>query len=141
MPRKRAAVVIGVKKTGGLPVLESSVSGAEAFASWLSDEEGFKVAKVTDATGRVTWQQVADAIQDFVEDGTYHQLIIYFSGHGYWKNDAELWLLSDAPSDANAAISWVETAEFAKDCGIPNVVMISDACRSIPDNPRALKVR
>ena len=73
--------------------------------------------------------------------GTYQQLVIYFSGHGHWKNDAELWLLSEAPADANAAVSWAETAEFAKDCGIPNVVMISDACRSIPLTPRAMKVR
>jgi hypothetical protein len=35
----------------------------------------------------------------------------------------------------------VETAEYAKDCGIPSVVLISDACRSIPNSPQAMKVR
>jgi len=140
MPRQRGAVVIGVNKTGGLPVLEGSVAGAEAFAEWLG-KEGFEVKKFTDAAGPVTTQQVFEAIQYFVRDNKYHQLVIYFSGHGYWKNDAELWLLTGAPADANAAISWAETAEFAKDCGIPNVVMISDACRSIPNTAIALKVR
>jgi hypothetical protein len=120
MARKRGAVVIGVSKTGGLPV---------------------EVKTITDARGPVTPQHIADAINAFIAPGTYHQLVIYFSGHGYWKNDAELWLLTNAPADANAAVSWVETAEFAKDCGIPNVVLISDACRSIPDTPQKMKVR
>ena len=140
MPRKRGAVVIGVNKTGGLPVLEASVAGAEAFAQWLA-AEGFEVKTITDAKRPVTPAQIAEAIESFVTPATYHQLVIYFSGHGFWKNDAELWLLTNAPADANAAVSWAETAEFAKDCGIPNVVIISDACRSIPNTPRALKVR
>jgi hypothetical protein len=140
MARKRGAVVIGVSKTGGLPALDSPVVGAGAFADWLRSE-GFEVKTITDAGGPVTQQQISDAIKAFVAPGTYHQLVIYFSGHGYWKNDTELWLLTNAPGDANAAVSWVETAEFAKDCGIPNVVLISDACRSIPDTPQKMKVR
>src|SRR6516165_3937810 len=138
MARKRGAVVIGVSKTGGLPALDSPVVGAGAFADWLRSE-GFEVKTITDAGGPVTQQQISDAIKAFVAPGTYHQLVIYFSGHGYWKNDTELWLLTNAPGDANAAVSWVETAEFAKDCGIPNVVLISDACRSIPDTPQKMK--
>jgi hypothetical protein len=140
MARKRGAVVIGVGKTGGLPPLESPALGARAFADWLRSE-GFEVKTITDAAGPVAPQQIADAINAFVAPGTYHQLVIYFSGHGFWKNDTELWLLTNAPADANAAVSWVETAEFAKDCGIPNVVLISDACRSIPDTPQKMKVR
>jgi len=140
MPRRRGAVVIGVNKTGGLPVLEASVCAANAFAEWLGSE-GFEVKKITDAAAPVTPQQIAEAVAYFVAPGNCAQLVIYFSGHGYWKNDAELWLLTDAPADANAAVSWAETAEFAKDCGIPNVVLVSDACRSVPGTPRALKVR
>jgi uncharacterized caspase-like protein len=101
MPRKRGAVVIGVNKTGGLPVLEASVAGAEAFAQWLA-AEGFEVKTITDAKRPVTPAQIAEAIESFVTPATYHQLVIYFSGHGFWKNDAELWLLTNAPADANA---------------------------------------
>jgi hypothetical protein len=137
---KRAAVVIGVSKTGGLPELDSPAVGADAFASWLK-AEGFDVKTITDAAASVTYQQVQDAIKAFVDAATYQQLVIYFSGHGFWKNDTELWLLTNAPSDANAAISWVETAEFAKDCGIPSVVLISDACRSVPNTPQWSRVR
>ncbi|HEX7934818.1 MAG TPA: caspase family protein [Paraburkholderia sp.] len=140
MPRKRGAVVIGVNQTGGLPVLGSAAAGAEAVADWLS-KEGFDVEVITDLKERVTHEMIAEAIKKFVEPGTFSQLVIYFSGHGYFKNNAELWLLSDSPKDANAAVSWIETAEFAKDCGIPHVVLISDACRTIPDSVQALRVR
>jgi hypothetical protein len=140
MAKRRGAVVIGVNKTGGLTELDSAAAAADEFAKWLKSE-GFEVKVITDATGPVAPQQIADAINTFVAPGNCHQLVIYFSGHGYWKNDAELWLLTNAPADANAAVSWAETAEFAKDCGIPNVVLISDACRSIPNTPQKMKVR
>lgn len=120
--------------------MEASARDALAFGRWLA-EEGFQVTPITDEAESVTHSKITDAVEAFVRPGTYHQLVIYFSGHGFWKNDAELWLLTDAPGDANAAVSWTETAEFAKDCGIPSVVLISDACRTIPNTPRALKVR
>ena len=140
MTKRRGAVVIGVNRTGELPPLDSPAAGADAFANWLK-AEGFEVNTITDTAGPVTPQQIADAISKFVEAGNCHQLVLYFSGHGFWKNDSELWLLTNAPEDANAAVSWAETAEFAKDCGIPSVVMISDACRSIPNTPRKMRVR
>jgi hypothetical protein len=132
MPRRRAAVVIGVNRTGG--------AGAGDVADWLR-AEGFEVTAVTDAAGKVTWQEIRDAIAAFVNPGNCDQLVVYFSGHGLWKNDTELWLLSDAPEDANAAVSWAETAELAKNCGVPNVVLISDACRAIPVTPLQMRVR
>jgi Caspase domain len=141
LPRRRAAVVIGVDKTGGgLPSLECSARGADAVAAWLTCE-GFEVETITDAKEPVTTQRIFNAITKFVGADNCHQLVVYFSGHGYWKNSAELWLLTNAPGDPNAAVSWVETADYAKDCGIPSVVLISDACRSIPDTPQAMKVR
>jgi hypothetical protein len=141
MPRRRAAVVIGVNKTGGgLLPLESCAAAAGAVADWLKSG-GFEVTTITDAAGKVKWEEIATAVKDFVEAGNCQQLVVYFSGHGLWKNGTELWLLSDAPGDANAAVSWTETADLARDCGIPNVVLISDACRSIPVTPQQLRVR
>ncbi len=140
--KKRAAVVVGVNKTGGaLPVLEACATGAAEVATWL-ESEGFAVTLLTDGDGQmVTFEMVKHAIEAYVEARIYHQLVIFFSGHGYWKNETELWLLSKAPIDANEAISWMETAEYAKDCGIPNVVLISDACRTIPTTKSAVRVR
>ncbi|WFP94934.1 caspase family protein [Ensifer adhaerens] len=138
---KRAAVIIGVDRTGELAVLEGCATGAEAVAKWLRDE-GFDTIVLTDANDKVvTAAMVMEAVSTFVSAQTYHQLVLFFSGHGYWKNETELWLLSNAPKDANEAISWMETAEFAKDCGIPNVVLISDACRTIPQTKSATRVR
>lgn len=138
---KRAAVVIGVDRTGELTVLEGCATGAQAVARWLR-KEGFDTIELTDANDKVvTAAMVMQAVSTFVSAQTYHQLVLFFSGHGYWKNETELWLLSNAPKDANEAISWMETAEFAKDCGIPNVVLISDACRTIPQTKSAARVR
>ncbi|MBY5666859.1 caspase family protein [Rhizobium leguminosarum] len=138
---KRAAVVIGVDRTGELTELEGCATGAEAVARWLR-AEGFDTIELTDANNKiVTAAMVTQAVSTFVSAQTYNQLVLFFSGHGYWKNETELWLLSNAPKDANEAISWMETAEFAKDCGIPNVVLISDACRTIPQTKSAMRVR
>ena len=140
MPKKRGAVVIGVNKTGDLPKLEASAAGAKKFAEWLTGE-GFTVTTITDEKDPVTAADIKKAVKAFVDPGTYDQLVVYFTGHGYWKNDSELWLLTGSPLDANEAVNWTETVEFAKDSGISNVVLISDACRSVPETPQALRVR
>lgn len=146
MGKKRAAVVIGVNKTGELPTLQGSATGAEAVAAWLR-KEGFDLVQVftdVDSNGdnkEVTASMLKTAVRDIVLKGIYSQLVIFFSGHGYWKNDNEFWLLTNAPQDSEEAISWTETAELAKGCGIPNVVLISDACRTMPVTPTAMRIR
>jgi hypothetical protein len=59
-------------------------------------------------------------------------LVIYFSGHGVCVGFNEYWLLSGAPGDPNEAVTLRESWELAHRSGIPNVVFISDACRSNP---------
>jgi hypothetical protein len=140
MVTKRAAVVVGVNTTGELTPLKSAAAGADDVAAWLK-AEGFDVVKLTDAAKPVTASAVRKAVTKFVKAGTYEQLVLYFSGHGYWKNNAELWLLSDAPGNADEAVSFVETVELARDSGIPHVVVISDACRSIPQTTTGMRVR
>jgi Caspase domain len=140
MATKRAAVVVGVNKTGELTPLKSAATGADEVAAWLK-AEGFDVVKLTDAAKPVTASAVRKAVANFVKAETYGQLVLYFSGHGYWKNNAELWLLSEAPGNADEAVSFVETVEMARDSGIPHLVLISDACRSIPQTPTGMRVR
>jgi len=65
--------------------------------------------------------------------GNLNQLVVYFSGHGVSVGYNEFWLLSGAPDDPNEAVSVVECWELAHKSGIPNVIFISDACRSTPD--------
>jgi hypothetical protein len=67
--------------------------------------------------------------------------VIYFSGHGYLNDGSEHWLLSEAPTNPNEAVNVEENIQLARDCGIPNVVFISDACRSTPQSVKADRVR
>ncbi len=134
---RKAAVVIGVNKTGQLTPLRSAAAGAERVALWLSDE-GFDVRCLTDAKQQpVTSADVEDALASFVTvPPRYHLLLVYFSGHGYWHARSDQWLLSNAPTKPHEAVNLERAINDAKYCGIPNVVFVSDACRSIP-NTRA----
>lgn len=128
----RAAIVIGVNRTGGLVPLASAVAEANRVADWLK-AEGFKVKKLTDERREVTSAAVAKAVEDFVTPvPQYHLLVVYFSGHGYWQARSDLWLLSGAPTRPHEAINLRAAIDLARYSGIPNVVFISDACRSIP---------
>jgi hypothetical protein len=131
-PSTRAAVVIGVNKSGGLPVLRAAVSGAKSMAEWLTGE-GFEVKLIVDDNQPVTATAIKRAVTSLVDRGTLTQLIIYFSGHGVAFGKSEFWLLTGAPDDLDEAVSVVECVDQASRSAIPNVVIICDACRSIPD--------
>ena len=135
--RKAAAVVIGVNKTGGLDPLKSPARGAEEVAKWLKDD-GFEVDLLTDKDGTpVTSQAVKDSIKKFATKPPTHELlVVYFSGHGQWHTRADHWLLSGAPNDGDEAINLEGAMYTARWSGIPNVVFISDACRTIPTGLR-----
>src|SRR5208283_1187286 len=119
-PNARAAVVIGVNKTGNLPVLRAAASGAKSVADWLC-AEGFEVKLIVDENGPVTGDAIRRAVFDLVGRGTLSQLIVYFSGHGVCVGFNEFWLLTGAPSDGNEAVSLVECWELAHRSGIVNV--------------------
>lgn len=139
----KCAVVIGVSKTGNQVPLQSPVPGAKAVAK-LFRNNGYEVELITDEKSPVTVGQIAQAIKKYIDQRPqkdYRLLVLYFSGHGYWKNQSDLWLLSHAPMDADEAISVVECADLAQDSGIQNVVLISDACRITPRGKVAERVR
>lgn len=127
----RAAVVIGVDKTGGLTPLKSAAAGADRVAKFLK-KEGFDVKLLTDANKPVSASDIFKAVDRFVKPPVrYRMLVVYFSGHGYLHNRSDLWLLSGAPVNPAEAINLRGATELARYCGIPNVVFISDACRSL----------
>jgi hypothetical protein len=131
---KRAAVVVGVDKTGNLTPLKSAAAGAKRIGDWLK-REGFEVELLTDETDPVRARDIEDAINRFVKPPTrYELLFVYFSGHGYWQNRSDQWMLSEAPQRPNEAINLKGAIDLAKICGIPNVVFVSDACRSLPQD-------
>ncbi len=136
----RAAVIIGVDKSGDLPRLSAASSGARQFAAWLS-AEGFDVRLIEDSHSPVTAHDVFEAINLFVQRGNVDQLVVYFSGHGFLVGQTEMWMFSDAPGNPNEGASLFESVEYAKDSGIPNVVFISDACRSRSNDAVISRVR
>lgn len=143
---KKAAVVIGVDKAGSLTPLNAAASGARSFADWLQGE-GFDVTRFIDGKDenddpiRIKIDPIFDAINGIVQNGTYHQLVVYFAGHGFLNSYRELWMLSDAPNNPNQAISLVECQRLSRRTGIPNVIFISDACRSTASSLAADSVR
>ena len=138
---KKAAVVIGVDKTGRLTPLKSAASGAEAVAKWLQGE-GYDVECLTDKSGPVQQQQIRDAVGKFATlPARYSLLVVYFSGHGYWNARTDIWLLSGAATDGAEAINLEGATDLARYSGIPNVVFISDACRSLPNSRSGAHVR
>jgi hypothetical protein len=139
-PVTKAAIVIGVDRTGDLTPLRAAASGAEAVGDWL-EREGYHVIRHTDAGGgRVTRGEVASSVQGLVRAGTLEKLVIYFSGHGYLSGSAEIWLLTDAPDDPSEAINQTSSIDFARMSGIPSIIFISDACRSTPQTLRASSI-
>ncbi len=132
-PSNRAAVVIGVNRAGTLPLLSAAVTGAKSVATWLMGE-GFDVKLLIDETAPVKANDIFEAVYAFIRKGTIQQLLIYFSGHGFLSHYSEIWMLSGAPTNPNEAISLAESTYLAKQCGIPHVIFISDACRSTPES-------
>ncbi|MGB8420853.1 caspase family protein [Paraburkholderia sp.] len=136
----RTAIVIGVDKAGDLPVLRAAKTGAHDVANWLHGE-GFDVKEFLDDGKLVKASDIFDAVNAVVSKGNRTQLVVYFAGHGFINSYSEYWLLSQAPVNPNEAISLVESVVLARQSGIPNVVFISDACRSRADSLRAERVR
>jgi hypothetical protein len=136
----RVAVVIGVDKVNDLPLLQAS-HGAAEIAQWLQNE-GFEVKLLVDTLGPVTLDTVFRAVAEFVNRSNVEMLVVYFAGHGFMSNtNSEWWVLSDALTNPNNAVGFVESVGAAKMCGIPNIVFISDACRSTPQSLRVGNVR
>jgi hypothetical protein len=130
---RRAALVIGVDRVGDLPPLRAAAAGAERVAAWLRGE-GYEVRCLTDRDGgEVRREQVSDALFELVTvPPRYGMLVVYFSGHGAWQARSDIWLLSRAPARPDEAINLTAAMDLARSSGIPNVVFVSDACRTLP---------
>jgi len=132
---KKCAVIIGVNETGRLPVLDAAVRNADRFDVWAKSQE-YETIPLTDTAGPVSVAKIKEAIKSFTDARSFDLMIVYFSGHGMLQGaEDEYWLLSGAPEDPNEAVLVTPSAVFARRCGIPHVVFISDACRSAPRDP------
>ena len=145
--KQRAALLIGVHRTGQLQPLRAVAPGVASILGWAQAQPGFRdgsgeprVVALTDANGPVSAQSIRAAVKRFVDLGTVEQLFVYFAGHGVNMRFSEYWLLSGAPDDPNEAVNVRSSADLARYCGIPHVVFISDACRTAADSIQAQAV-
>jgi hypothetical protein len=99
------------------------------------------VRVVTDEAGPVEVAQIKRAIREIVELAAVDQLVVYFAGHGVNIRYGEYWLLSGAPEDPDAAVNVDGSMALARHCGIPHIVLISDACRTAAEGVQAQGVR
>lgn len=129
---KRAAVIVGVRKSGSLPVLPAAVPGARAMERWALEQgiDASLVRTFTDEDGPLEPSTLKTAVKELVDLSIIDQLIIYFAGHGFSSNLEEYWLLSNAPEDSDAAINVAGSIASARASTIPHVVFFSDACRT-----------
>jgi Caspase domain len=137
---KRAAILIGVDKTGDLPRLKDAARGARLMQTW-TDAQGIESVLLTDEAEPVTVEAIKKAIKKLADAANVSQLLVYFAGHGVALQRQEYWLLSDAPDDTQAAVNVATSAALAATCGIPHIVLVSDACRTAPEGIRAGSVR
>lgn len=136
---KRAAILIGIDKTGNLPRLHDAASGARRMEQWALAQgiDPKLIHTFTDEAGPVEVGEVKRAIRKLVESGTIEQLIVYFAGHGVNIRYGEYWLFTDAPDDPQAAVNVDGSIALARQAGIPHVVLISDACRTAAEGIQA----
>lgn len=136
---QRAAVLIGVSRSGNLPVLPAVIHSVKAMEEWAL-EQGMRrnlVRTLTDEAGPLEPGPIKAAIRDIIDLAIVDQLIVYFAGHGVNIRYGEYWLLSAAPGDPQAAVNVAGSVELARFCGIPHIIFFSDACRTAPEGIQA----
>lgn len=138
---RRAAILIGVKKTGDLPELTDAIRGARLMETWAREQGMDPVHLITDELGPVTVDLIKTKIRVLVDAANVSQLLIYFAGHGVNLQRQEYWLLSDAPDDTQAAVNVATSVALGSTCGIPHIILISDACRTAPEGIRSQSLR
>lgn len=129
---ERAAVVIGMKKTGSLEILPASHSSARKMEAW-AQKQGLpkdRIKLILDDGLPVTIQRIREAIKELADTLVVEQLLIYFCGHGIYTRGSEFWLLSGAPDIPEEAVNLAASADLARQSVFKHVVFISDACRT-----------
>ncbi|MEV8504058.1 caspase family protein [Actinoplanes sp. NPDC051475] len=134
MPRS-IALLIGVSRVRGLPVLTGVASGLDQFAEW-AERQDFAVQRFDDLGGDpLEIKPVTAAVREAVDAGDVERLFVYFSGHGVIRGlDEEYWLLSEVADQDTEAVNVVKSAMMAYHCGIAHVALFADACRTPASN-------
>jgi hypothetical protein len=128
-------VAIGVGDAPPLDYLRGAVNGATAVAEWASqpDTSGaprYETHLLTDEVAPVEFSDLATALQESLVAGA-ERLLIYFAGHGLSTAAADdLWLLSRW-DQTRQGVSVAGLRDRLMRYGVKQLVIVSDACRSI----------
>ena len=130
----RAALLIGVSRTGGHTRLQAVESGLDAMEAWALAQgvPQANLARISDVGDKKVHMR---DLQNWIEqknDCTEppDQLIVYFSGHGFGDFGSDYWLLSAAPDNPWEAVSLAQSIALARYCAFKHVIFFSDTCRS-----------
>jgi hypothetical protein len=136
----KMCISIGVSKVTGstLPTLNAA-QDAKEFHAWAQGHD-FQSTLLTDQEKEVTLQMIKDGVNAAITAGAT-QLVIYFGGHGILKApETEIWLLSGVMNDSQQAVNLAGSVALARNGKIPNVIFISDACRSVTTNQTLFRI-
>ncbi|MYS86267.1 caspase family protein [Embleya scabrispora] len=137
----KAAIIIGVGRYQELTHLEGALNSAREMARWF-DGEGYEVHRFIDQpvpeapVESIEAEALRKCVRSLTLRGDVEQLVIFFAGHGVVLNPqkgSDLWLLSNCVDNPNEAVEVDYYQGWAQYCGIQHVVLISDACRVLPD--------
>jgi uncharacterized caspase-like protein len=128
---RKVAVVIGIERAQGLPPLPGAKNGAHDFALWAKGAS-FEVIEFVDETTPVDGAAIRKAIRELVDGRDVEQLFLFFAGHGMSTGkEADFWILSAGTDDPAEIVNVSASLVNARDCLIPHIVVIADACRTI----------
>ncbi len=133
---ERAVVLVGISHAAGLPELPAVGDALSAMQKWARDQglPEDRVTTLSDLDGTpVTFTAVCDAIEAYASSRVIEQLIVHFCGHGLISDGTEVWLLSDATRRTSEAISLAKTQLQAGAGKFAHVILIGDACRTLPE--------
>ena len=105
--------------------LKSAVNDAEAVAQLLEERYGYQVLPLYNAKR----SDILNAFRVLSEELTSNDnLLVYYAGHGEFRNDQGYWLANDFGEDPNAAIPTSEITGILRSLEAKHVMVIADSC-------------
>ena len=123
-------LAIGIDEYEVLPRLKTAISDARAVSGLLEAAYGFETELLENATR----QDVIRALSAYREKvGPRDNLLIYYAGHGWNDEEADLgyWLPADAhPDDETNWVSNAKITSILRAMDAKHVMVVSDSCYS-----------
>lgn len=124
------ALVIGNNTYEQMPALQTAVADAESVAAVLTEQYGFKVTTLVNATRA----DIIGSLSRLRASTTYNDnLLIYYAGHGVIDplTESGFWLPVDAaPDDPTNWVSNADITNMLKAIPARHLLVIADSCYS-----------